>query len=295
MGRFVKPGDGTVLVDWESVTASFFVTGASTVQMYVQEGNGGGQRWAVYIKSSSQTANLTVRTGEVWTSPNFGAPVTLIGGWSVSPAEIRVMRTVEPCFNGAPYSSPTRVVSFLLDDGSLSAVPAPPTPPHRIEILGDSITAGMGNLGLLSSGCGGSGYTSDYSYTYGQVLCSAFGAECSTMAWSGISLVDPSTGPSLPGCPSSTGQCTLPNLYPFALASQPGKNAWNFGAWKPEAVHINLGAYCAGSCVPLLPPATDCLLTHPHVFLPSPSLPGSSRHQRRAQQQIYQCHLCRPV
>jgi hypothetical protein len=238
VGRRVVNGDGSVSADWSSTEARFMVNGANTVKVTLTEGNGGGQRYGVWV-NNSQTM-VPSRAAAFWASPADGANVSypMVGGWVLSGStEVRLMRTVEPTFAGPMWSASSRVISFSVDEGNITAVPPPASgTPRRIEFVGDSITAAMGDLGTFSSNCPGSGLTSDYSFSYVNQICLALGAECSTLAWSGISLSDPSTGPGMPGCPQA--QCTMPNLYGYALAN---KINWDFSQWKPAAVHINLG------------------------------------------------------
>lgn len=73
-----------------------------------------------------------------------------------------------------------------VNDGSL----LPPTrrPSRRIELVGDSITCGYGNLGT-SPECKFSPQTENHYLSYGALLARMFDAELSTIAWSGRGVV----------------------------------------------------------------------------------------------------------
>ncbi len=104
---------------------------------------------------------------------------------------------------------------------------APPPVQRRIEIVGDSITAGYGNEGV--SPCSFSAETENHYLTYGAVAARALGAELSTVAWSGKGVVN------------NYGNDVfepLPTIYDRLLASDPAP--WDF-SWQPDAVVINLG------------------------------------------------------
>jgi lysophospholipase L1-like esterase len=104
----------------------------------------------------------------------------------------------------------------------------PPAGPARlIEVIGDSITCGYGDLGMLSdSDC----YPTESSWdAYGSVAARALGAEVSTIAASGRGVVRNYGG-------DMTG--TMPMLYPLTLANH--GTLWDFHI-EPQAVVINLG------------------------------------------------------
>jgi hypothetical protein len=59
---------------------------------------------------------------------------------------------------------------------------------RRIEIVGDSITCGYGNEG--TDPCNFSAETENHYLTYGALAARMFGAELSTVAWSGKGVVN---------------------------------------------------------------------------------------------------------
>ncbi len=116
------------------------------------------------------------------------------------------------------------VVQAVTIDGELLA---PPPVSRRMEVIGDSITAGYGNEGV--SPCSFSAETENHYLTYGAVAARTVGAELHAIAWSGKGMVynygDDVTNP-------------MPEVYDRLLASETA--AWDF-EWQPDVVVINLG------------------------------------------------------
>jgi hypothetical protein len=116
----------------------------------------------------------------------------------------------------------------------------PPAAPGRvIEIVGDSISAGFGNLGSEThpgygpDPTGGCGFTTDTEsayLTYGAVAARALGADPSIIASSGWGIFRDNSG--------STAN-VLPNIYGNTLGSQ-ATPAWQWSP-VPQAVVVNLG------------------------------------------------------
>src|SRR5665213_2251085 len=118
------------------------------------------------------------------------------------------------------------LTALTVEGGALMDPPAGPA--RLIEVIGDSITCGYGDLGMLSdSDC----YPTESSWdAYGSVAARALGAEVSTIAASGRGVVRNYGG-------DTTG--TMPLLYPLTLAND-GAPLWDFHI-EPNAVVINLG------------------------------------------------------
>lgn len=104
---------------------------------------------------------------------------------------------------------------------------APPPVTRRMEIVGDSITAGYGNEGI--SPCSFSAETENHYLTYGAIAARAVGAELHTVAWSGKGIIynygDDVFEP-------------LPEVYDRTVASEGA--AYDY-AWQPDVVAVNLG------------------------------------------------------
>ncbi|MCA9711536.1 MAG: hypothetical protein KDK70_37200, partial [Myxococcales bacterium] len=116
------------------------------------------------------------------------------------------------------------VVHAVTIDGELLA---PPPVTRRMEIIGDSITAGYGNEGTAP--CSFSADTENHYLTYGAVAARAVGAELHAIAWSGKGVIynygDDVNQP-------------MPEVYDRTIASE--GTSWGF-SWQPDVVVINLG------------------------------------------------------
>ncbi len=114
--------------------------------------------------------------------------------------------------------------------GQLQAPPA--APDRRIEIYGDSITAGYG-LDGPDQNCSWSPDTENHYLTYGALAARDLGADLHTIAWSGIGMY---RNYNVSGASSDA----MPSVYARTLASQSG-SVWDFSSWQPHAVIVNLG------------------------------------------------------
>lgn len=124
------------------------------------------------------------------------------------------------------HLGPTEVLDVEVDGRLLPA----PAPDLRMEVLGDSITAGYGNEGRRRS-CTFSPRTENVLRTYVGLAAAAVGAELSAIAWSGKGVTRNYGG--------DTTQPPLPAIYDRSVPTDPGPR------WIDEApadvVLINLG------------------------------------------------------
>jgi lysophospholipase L1-like esterase len=136
------------------------------------------------------------------------------------------MHTVEVYRQSEGPQGETRLVKLTVGDGAL--VDPPPGSARLIEVIGDSITCGYGNLGKL--GDADCFPTESHWDTYAAVAARALDAELSTVAASGRGIIRNYGG-------DTVG--TMPMLYERALANT-ASPAWDFHV-EPQAVVINLG------------------------------------------------------
>ena len=123
-----------------------------------------------------------------------------------------------------------RFLGLDIVGGQLQAPPAQAD--RRIEIYGDSITAGYGMDGAGPS-CSFTPDTEDHYLTYGALAARELGADLHTVAWSGIGMY---RNYNVTGASSDA----MPSVYARTLPSQSG-SVWDFSSWQPQAVVINLG------------------------------------------------------
>lgn len=106
----------------------------------------------------------------------------------------------------------------------------PPPAARRIEMIGDSITAGYGVLGADSS-CTFSADTEDESFAWGALTAKELGAVHTAIAWSGIGLVQ-----------NFEGETTeeMPDKYGRALGTDPA-STWTPSQFEPDVIVLALG------------------------------------------------------
>ncbi len=118
-------------------------------------------------------------------------------------------------------------------------LPPPPRPTRSIEIVGDSISAGYGNLGREehpnygddpNGGCRFSTETESASMTYGAIAARELGAEVSIIALSGWGAFRSNAG---------SRRDVLATVYGNTLGTQP-EPVWKFRQ-QPDVVVVNLG------------------------------------------------------
>ena len=115
------------------------------------------------------------------------------------------------------------------DVADAAYLPGQAVPTRRLELIGDSISAGYGDEGTLP--CTFDSKTENHYLTYGALAARALGAELYTEAWSGIGMLRNNDG-------TTTG--TLPERYPRTLPERDA-STWDFASYVPDAVVINLG------------------------------------------------------
>jgi hypothetical protein len=123
-----------------------------------------------------------------------------------------------------------RFLSLDVEGGQLQAPPL--RGEHRIEIYGDSITAGYGVDGQGPS-CPWSPDTENHYLTYGAVTARELDAELHTVAVSGIGMYRNYNK-------TDASPDAMPSVYARIL-TQTAASVWDFSTWQPHAVVINLG------------------------------------------------------
>ena len=141
---------------------------------------------------------------------------------SDGPHDLLLYRRTEPSFGETAFNG------FDLDAGAY--LPGPPVPKRRIEVIGDSISAGYGNEGTLAWPFEPG--TENHYLTYGAITAREVGAELYTEAWSGIGLIRNYDG---------TTQGTMLERYPRILPEQ-ASSRWDFSSFTPDVLLINLGS-----------------------------------------------------
>ncbi len=171
----------------------------------------GANRFAITL--DGKTTRLT---------PTANVDAYVVGD-ALAPGEhvIQVMKDTEATVGD------TVMVGLEVTGGTLLPIAVPP---RRIEVIGDSISAGYGDLGI-GPNCNFSTDTESFHETYGAVLGRKYGADVIATAWSGIGVYRNYGG-------ATTN--TMPTRYPRALPAST-TSTWNFASWIPDVVLLNLG------------------------------------------------------
>ena len=220
--------------DWESTAASVSVAGAGASLTLVANMSSapGPARVAVYV-NGYDTANLMLSAD--------AEQYLLAAAMPEAVNNVTVRYSFEPGYSHADAASGLGPGFFGFAAGSGGAF-VPPLPlARRIDIVGDSISAGSmydklqavnGELSL-NDGChpwSPPTGMSDAQNWHGY-LCRYFSANCTNIAWSGKGLIHNS------GCNPGP---LMPQLYTQNFGT--GPNPWDFGrSSKPDAVLIYLG------------------------------------------------------
>ena len=159
---------------------------------------------------------------------------------------IRATSILEPSFGGA---APGKTLTFLGWKTDGNALPASPPRTRKIELLGDSISAGYGSRGHAALNaaheCPVNDITSGNMYTYNWKIAEAFNAQLIPIAWSGKGMFQNccDEGERMPAywyqtlAGSSAGG-------PGGSFPQPGRatpSTWDFSQYVPDLIIINLG------------------------------------------------------
>jgi lysophospholipase L1-like esterase len=206
---------------------------------------------AVYLKARFEGTSVAIRLedadafapGNDYEYSVDGAPVTVLSpsGSAVYPLAGGLpdgVHTLELYRRTEGSYGKTVVGGLVLDPGKGVLAP-PPRPPHRIEIVGDSISAGFGD-----EGHGGSDrHTQNGAMAFGPQLARLLQAEWSVIAHSGRGLYR-NLGEQPP-----LAQPHMPDefrLKHFLTSNElPGPSMtdalWNFDSWQPDAVVVALG------------------------------------------------------
>lgn len=120
----------------------------------------------------------------------------------------------------------TRFIGIALNEGA-QLLSAPPLPSRRIEIFGDSITSGMGNMAGLTEGDGNLAEKNSF-MSYGAIAARELDADYRSISQSGIGIMISWFG------------FTMPDFYDQLNAVGDNDSRWDFTQWTPDVVVINL-------------------------------------------------------
>jgi hypothetical protein len=246
-GRTIPGPNGSLLFDWVGTAARVLVSNNFTyLAATITDLCAGGNKFVVRLSgegfSNVDVATFYTRAGTAsYTLFGDAGRASFVG----ASAEVTLIKAVEARFTQClpEGGAGLGLLSFSTDGAFL-----PPAPrARRMELIGDSITAG--DLLLCTDSAAGAPFAAanalwsdTHAASFGSRACAALGAACTTIAWGGMGLVQNDV--------LSWTWPTIPDVYPSALAwpvSARGQGApldhpWNFSAAPPpDAVVIGLG------------------------------------------------------
>jgi Carbohydrate esterase 2 N-terminal/GDSL-like Lipase/Acylhydrolase family len=200
--RFAWPGS--------SVSARFVGTAIAA-----ELDDSGGNRFCVLVDGQVVVDKL---------APGRGRKLVTLAR-SLPPGEhvLSLVRLTEPLFGE------TEFFGFVVTGGTLLPYGAAHT--RRLELIGDSISAGYGNEGERFDSPF-SAETENHFSTYGALAARALGADLVTLAWSGKGVFS--------NAGSTVDTVPMPQLWRRTLPARPD-SSWQFARYRPDAVLINLG------------------------------------------------------
>jgi hypothetical protein len=199
--------------DWPLVTISALFMGPG-IHILLKDG---GNNYDIYVDGKLQQV-LTTKSG-VEDYP--------LQGFSPGEHYLRIIKRTEASWGIAFFKG------FRLEKGSSLKLPSPLSS-RRLEIVGDSISAGYGNEGP-GIHCGNLRPSQNSDKTYGAFLAQDFRADCRIEAISGKGVVRNW------GDKNKISPDPMPPFYPRTLAGDPTLK-WDFTQWIPEAVILFLGS-----------------------------------------------------
>jgi lysophospholipase L1-like esterase len=140
---------------------------------------------------------------------------------------VEVYRRTEALFE------PTRFAGFVVSGGEL--VPSPYPFKHRMLVIGDSISAGYGDLGPLDSGCHLEITTESALLAYPMLTARALKSAVHVIAWSGKGMYRQFADRDVPS------RDQMPVLFERTVPTD-AASVWNHSRYVPDVIVINLGS-----------------------------------------------------
>jgi lysophospholipase L1-like esterase len=209
IGRFDLTNPGEPSAEWSASSMEARFTGTSVSAQI----GGNGNYFAALVDG---TLGPTIVTDGSSSYP-------VASGLSAGAHQVSVFRRDEA------FDEPSQLIGFTFD-ASGALLPPPGTPTRRIELIGDSISAGYGDE-CTNAGMGFSAATENEYIAYGPLTARALAADIHVVAWSGKGMYQNLDG---------TTTETMPILWQRTLPTD-ATSAWNPQDWIPDAVVINLG------------------------------------------------------
>lgn len=245
VGRVQTNADGTTSFDMNGVQATATVTGTTGLSVSLSGLCAEGNAFQVFLNGALQPKSYFNssgwKAGEVIKVPLFASGTLAAGAANV----VTLVKDTEPQFAGTTVK-PNAITFHGFSGDSSGARLLAPAPrarvQHKIEFLGDSITAGFDNTCDIPGSPTGFPWSESQIKSWSAGICNLLDGECHYSAWSGFGMVRNCCGGST--LASDVWTRTLATVGSTNKSDPHGttvSNAWNFAKWQAEAVIINLG------------------------------------------------------
>jgi lysophospholipase L1-like esterase len=219
IGRFDLTNPGAPAAEWSASAMEARFSGTSVAA----DLGGDGNYFAVVVDGTLLSTVVT----------DGGSGYPIATGLTQGSHDVLVFRRDEA------LDEPSSFLGFTFGSGTL--LPPPAAPARRIEIIGDSISAGYGDECTNASQSFAAATENEY-IAYGPLTARSFGADIHVVAWSGKGMYRNLDG---------TTTETMPILWQRTIPTD-ANSTWNPAQWIPDVVVINLGTndYNANSTDP---------------------------------------------
>ncbi len=213
-GRFDRSDKSELVFAWSGsvIAARFTGTSAGVVLEDAQ----GKNQFALVVDGQLKKDKLAAKRGE--------HAYLLASALSAGEHEVVLHRLTEASLGE------TKFLGFRFGKEGKIAAPSRPSS-RRMEVIGDSISAAYGNEGPDKS-CPFSPETENHYLSYEAIAARKLGAELVTIAWSGKGVFS-NRG-------SEVDTVVMPVLWKRTLPDR-DDSRWDFAAYQPDAVVVNLG------------------------------------------------------
>lgn len=209
IGRFDLTNPSQPTAEWSASAIEARFSGSS---VSVRLG-GTGNYFAVVLDGAVQPVLKT-----------SGAPrYSIASGLGAGAHQVLVLRRDEA------FDQPSQFLGFDFGPGG-QLLPPPAAAPHRIEVIGDSISAGFGNECANAQEQFSPATENEY-IAYGPLTARSLNADIHVVAWSGKGMYRNLDG---------TTAETMPILWQRTIPTDK-TSRWDPSRWVPDAVVINLG------------------------------------------------------
>lgn len=205
VGRFDRADAAGPRCTWSASSFAFTVSGGSASVKFKE--TSGKNHWQVVV-NGEPAAVLALEAGEKSYPVAAGLPAG--------------RHTIELVKRTEASQGATQILGIEIDDDA-KLLPTPERP-RRIEVIGDSISCGFGNE-APNKEAKFTPETQNAWLTYGAVAARAVNADLVCIAWSGKKL-----------WPDNT----IVSIYDRVAPNVSGAK-WDFSAWTPDVVVVNLG------------------------------------------------------